>query len=94
MRFKTLVSLALASIMLLSFPVIAGDGNDGEIHGAVIGSPSRAPSFTNVSEDAGLAGYRGDNLAWGDYNDDQFLDLIVRGPASNYLFRNNGDGKG
>jgi len=53
-------------------------------------APARAPSFVNVSIQAGLSAYRGDNLAWGDYNNDGYLDLLVRGPSSNYLFRNNG----
>ncbi len=56
------------------------------------GFPTRVQQFTNVSVQAGLSGYKGDNLAWGDYNNDGYLDLLVRGPSSNYLFRNEGDG--
>ena len=49
-------------------------------------------SFTNVSIQAGLSGVRGDNLAWGDYNNDGFLDLLVRGNVSRgtMLFENRG----
>jgi len=49
-------------------------------------------SFTNVSIQAGLSGVRGDNLAWGDYNNDGFLDLLVRGNVTQgtMLFENQG----
>ncbi|UCF09132.1 MAG: VCBS repeat-containing protein [Thermoplasmata archaeon] len=44
-------------------------------------------TFTNVSEDLGLSGVRGDSFAWGDYNNDGFQDLLVKGGR---LFRNSG----
>ena len=82
--FTAVVSL----MMVLSFPVVVGGG--GEEAPPPLEGSSRAPRFENVSIEAGLAGYRGDNLAWGDYNNDGYLDLLVRGPSSNYLFRNSG----
>ena len=44
-------------------------------------------AFTNVTEDVGLSGVRGDSFAWGDYNNDGYQDLLVKGAR---LFRNNG----
>ncbi len=44
-------------------------------------------TFTNVSEEVGLAGVRGDSFAWGDYNNDGYQDLLVKGSR---LFENNG----
>lgn len=82
------ILVIMASLSLL---VVISPGSTGDMP---MGSdmPKRAQSFTNVSIEAGLSGYRGDNLAWGDYNNDGYLDLLVRGPSSNYLFRNEGDG--
>lgn len=45
------------------------------------------PVFINVSSEVGLSGVRGDSFAWGDYNDDGYQDLLVKGSR---LFRNNG----
>lgn len=58
--------------------------------GTLNGTPARAQNFKNISVDVGLEGVRGDNLAWGDYNNDGYLDLLVRGPSTNRLFRNDG----
>lgn len=49
--------------------------------------PLAAVTFTNVSEEVGLAGVAGDFLAWGDYNNDGYQDLLVNGRR---LFRNTG----
>lgn len=92
MGYRTSVSMMLALILMIPTLTLVNGGDNGSSIAIMIGSPTRAPSFTNVSEGTGLAGYRGDNLAWGDYNNDGYLDLLVRGPSSNYLFKNNGDG--
>ncbi|MFW3145897.1 MAG: PKD domain-containing protein [Thermoplasmatota archaeon] len=87
---KTFLTLMVAVLMGFSSIISLEAGSSqgiGVPDGAI---PTRAPGFTNVSISAGLAGYRGDNLAWGDYNNDGDLDLLVRGPSSNYLFKNNG----
>jgi PKD repeat protein len=44
-------------------------------------------SFSNVTYAAGLQGVGGQFLAWGDYNNDGYQDLLVNG---NRLFKNNG----
>ncbi|MDG6225472.1 MAG: FG-GAP-like repeat-containing protein [Candidatus Thermoplasmatota archaeon] len=51
--------------------------------------PSRASpvTFTNVSLEAGLSGYRGNFFSWGDYDNDGYQDLLVDGKL---LFRNSG----
>ncbi len=46
-------------------------------------------SFTNVTEAAGLAGTGAVRIAWGDYNNDNYEDILLNG---NTLFRNNRDG--
>ncbi len=43
------------------------------------------PCFTDMTEQAGLAGLHGSRVAWGDYNNDGFDDLLVSGCR---LFRN------
>lgn len=83
----------IACFVLLGTAISAGCAPSKEIStNAAMSGSTRAQEFTNVSIEAGLSGYRGDNLAWGDYNNDGYLDLLVRGPSSNYLFRNQGDG--
>jgi hypothetical protein len=54
-------------------------------------------TFTDVSQQAGVSdpeGYYGLGAAWGDYDDDGWLDLFVANDSTpNYLFRNMGDGR-
>jgi tetratricopeptide (TPR) repeat protein len=68
---------------------------------AVAASPARAAlyrnngdgSFTDVTAAAGLAVTGcGMGAAWGDYDGDGDLDLVVSRFGTNLLFRNNGDG--
>lgn len=49
-------------------------------------------TFTNVTPFVGLDGIRGDSYAWGDYNNDGFLDLLVKDHVNgkSHLFKNNG----
>jgi hypothetical protein len=49
-------------------------------------------TFTNVTPEVGLEGVRGDSYAWGDYNNDGFLDLLVKDHVNgkSHLFKNNG----
>jgi hypothetical protein len=49
-------------------------------------------TFTNVTPLVGLDGIRGDSYAWGDYNNDGFLDLLVKDHVNgkSHLFENNG----
>lgn len=49
-------------------------------------------TFTNVTPYVGLAGIRGDSFAWGDYNNDGFLDLLAKDHINgkSHLFENNG----
>ncbi len=44
-------------------------------------------TFSNVSEQVGLAGVRGSRFSWGDYDNDGDQDLLINGKR---LFRNNG----
>lgn len=54
---------------------------------------NRDGTFTDVTEEAGLAGRGyGMAVAVGDYNNDGHEDLFVAGVHGNQLYRNNGDG--
>ncbi|HEU0074114.1 MAG TPA: CRTAC1 family protein [Dehalococcoidia bacterium] len=50
-------------------------------------------SFTDIAVSAGVADLagRGHGVAWGDFNNDGFLDLYVANYGNSRLFRNNGD---
>jgi len=55
---------------------------------------SHGTGFTDVGATMGVGGTgHGQNVAWGDYNNDGLMDLLV-GPKAgrNLLFKNNGDG--
>ena len=57
-------------------------------------------TFTDVTDEAGLGAISNNRAAaWGDFNNDGYLDLYVvnsgsdpDGKGANYLYRNNGDG--
>ena len=48
-----------------------------------------APLYTDVTEEAGLSTYNKSRIAWGDYNNDGFDDILFNG---NVLLRNNTNG--
>jgi len=49
----------------------------------------RAPLYSDVTEAAGLGNYKKSRIAWGDYNNDGFDDILFNG---NVLLKNNTDG--
>ena len=49
--------------------------------------------FSDVSVQAGVADTaRSNGVAWGDYNNDGYLDIYICNRGRNTLYRNNGDG--
>lgn len=94
------IALLLVIFMLSapSIPAIPGFGQSitgaGEIsEGAPTNSDGATPmdvgvvTFTEVTESANLWGLNGTSVAWGDYNNDGYQDLLVDGRR---LFKNNG----
>ncbi|MCD6167221.1 VCBS repeat-containing protein, partial [bacterium] len=52
-------------------------------------------TFTDVTSEAGVEGgpyQKSRSAAWGDFNNDGYLDLFVNNQGSDFLYRNNGDG--
>jgi hypothetical protein len=86
MKRLMMVSLALM-LCMPAIPLVAQEG--GSTGDCVSGGTARASpfGFTNVTGAVGLAGVVGDQYAWGDYNNDGYDDILVKG---NRLFRNNG----
>ncbi|MDG6224950.1 MAG: FG-GAP-like repeat-containing protein [Candidatus Thermoplasmatota archaeon] len=78
--------LLLASIMILSFMFTYSGGGDAGYELVPL-SERAVPNFMNVTESSGLSGVRGDSFAWGDWNNDGYQDLLVKGSR---LFKNNG----
>jgi len=48
------------------------------------------PEFTDITAQSGLSGVRGSRVAWGDYDNDGWPDLLTDGPR---VFRNTGSGQ-
>lgn len=51
---------------------------------------ARALTFTDIG--ATLPGLDGASIAWGDYDNDGFLDLLITGSGGSYVYHNNGNG--
>ncbi len=90
-RFSLLVIAVLFGLALLF--------QQGYFHPAAAQSLAAVPTFVEVSRPAGVVNNRVVSLelaigqAWGDYDNDGWVDLYVTDPAGpNTLYRNNGDG--
>ncbi|MGA1821295.1 MAG: FG-GAP-like repeat-containing protein [Thermoplasmatota archaeon] len=79
----SIVSLTVLAMLTAAIP----SGEHRIMNGAEGVEDPQVPLFLNVSSEAGLSGVRGDSFAWGDYNDDGYQDLLVKGSR---LFRNGG----
>mgnify|MGYP001074963097 CR=1 FL=1 len=85
MKEKYNVTAIALIIIIGSMPMFGLDRNGGYAKAEV--ENSGVPVFINVSKEVGLEGVRGDSYAWGDWNDDGYQDLLVKGSR---LFRNRG----
>jgi hypothetical protein len=80
MRLRPVFLAVMVVLLAFNFSFVSLDSSPEPI-------PLDPVTFANVTWDAGLKGVGGQFLAWGDYNNDGFLDLLVNGAR---LFENSG----
>ncbi|MGH7275020.1 MAG: FG-GAP-like repeat-containing protein, partial [Nitrospiria bacterium] len=68
--------------------LMAGELGSGQEMHKVFAGPSGVTTFTDVTKKAGLEEVRAGRVAWGDYNNDGYEDLLLDGHR---LFKNNQD---
>jgi hypothetical protein len=90
MKVNKIMFIAIAILFVISnmsfiVPGASDTGEDNNDTGSI--SLQSAITFTNVTDQVGLAGTSGNFLAWGDYNNDGAQDLLVSGGK---LFKNTG----
>jgi len=90
---RTAIASLVCTMFLLTalMPVIA-DADAGPTHSTISSADSRASGpvvFVNVTNSSGLGWGSRSRVAWGDYNNDGFDDLLFDGWS---LWRNNGNG--
>ncbi|MCA9325516.1 VCBS repeat-containing protein, partial [Candidatus Saccharibacteria bacterium] len=66
-------------------------GNDGNSDNTLLYRNDGNGAFTQV--DIGLPGYSGGSVAWGDYDNDHDLDLLILGNGTVEIYRNDNDGQ-
>ena len=82
------LSLFSTALLIVSGFIFSTEGFLTDTGAVEPGSRSdREIRFTNVSEEVGLSGHRGNFFSWGDYDNDRHQDLLVDGKS---LFRNSG----
>jgi cytochrome c peroxidase len=89
----------LLPLLVIFFAAIALLLQQGYLHARAAAEAPDAPSFKDVSAEAGVVNNRLPGIemfagqAWGDYDNDGWVDLYVTDPAGpNTLYRNHGDG--
>jgi hypothetical protein len=97
----TPLSLATSNVLVLTNVVLAQAGNYSAVVSSSDGAVTSAvavlnidPTFTKITTGA-IATDGGDSsgCAWGDFDNDGFVDLFVgNGGSRNFLYHNNGDG--
>ena len=84
MKKSFILTFVVLTTISASFSFYGEDKVISPVDGA---QEDRVPLFINVSSEVGLEGVRGDSYAWGDWNDDGYQDLLVKGSR---LFMNTG----
>jgi hypothetical protein len=79
-------------VFAASGPIVTGDSTGLDVNGNLYRNVGNG-TFVDVTTTAGLLSEPANGMAWGDYDNDGWIDLFVAtGLSTNRLYHNNGDG--
>ena len=76
------------SAIRIVYQKITNSADDNYLEFAQVWDEFKEPKFTDITKSAGLSSYKQRRIAWGDYNNDGYDDILVNG---NVLLKNNGN---